>query len=44
MAVSSSVWMAWVPQMKRTLESPYPRSSSALWAAAITSGWEERPR
>jgi hypothetical protein len=33
-----------VPQMNRTLDMPYPRSSRALCAAAMTSGWLESPR
>jgi hypothetical protein len=35
---SSSLWMSWVPQMKRTEDMPKPCVSMALWAAAITFG------
>ena len=35
---------SWVPQMKRTLAMPKPRSSMASLAAAMISGWSARPR
>ncbi len=41
---SSCLWMSWVPQMNRTDAIPKPRSSSARFAAAITSGWSASPR
>ena len=41
---SRSVCWVCVPQMKRTLAMPNPHSSSALVAAAITSGRSAKPR
>ena len=41
---SRSLWISWVPQMKRTDASPKPHSSIAACAAAITSGWSASPR
>ena len=40
---SAACWVC-VPQMNRTLAIPKPHSSSALRAAASTSGWSARPR
>jgi len=34
-----TLWMSWVPQMKRTELSPAPYFCSAVWAATIISGW-----
>ena len=41
---SSSRWMSWVPQMKRTELSPKPRSSSPRRAAATMRGSLPSPR
>ena len=39
-----SLWMSWVPQMKRTEAMPKPRSSRLSLAAWMTSGSPARPR
>ena len=44
MRFSSSLWISWVPQMKRTEDMPKPRSSRLRRAASTTAGSSESPR
>lgn len=41
---ASVQWLTWVPQMKRTDDSPKPCVLMALMAAAATSGWLDSPK
>ena len=43
MAASSSLWMLWVPQMKRTLARPKPQRARPSWAARDQRGIVGQP-
>ncbi|MNC93112.1 hypothetical protein D3C83_96680 [compost metagenome] len=41
---SRSLWICWVPQMKRTEAQPKPHRAPASVAALTMAGWSARPR